>query len=528
MISVTSTYNATITEGGLKTEYTSSTKRNAYGTIAIPSSGKYYFEAVPHTNAFGGDVGLARYIGQPAANAFSGNDNILYLWNGVWQQEVNGVFTSAGGLATWSVGSAIGVAVNVDAGTVSFYHNGSLQVTRTFNATGLLPYCNDQSGEGDGRGLYLNFGQRPFAYTAPSGFKALCTANLPEPTIADGSTVMDAVLWTGTGTGADRTISGLNFTNAPGFIWGKSRSVATHHTLWDVVRGYGQSNVLSSDETGGQGWTASGRIKTATASSITWEADPGSSWYDGTSRTYVAWCWDAGSSTVSNSVGSITSQVRANASAGFSVVTYTGNGTGGATVGHGGLVNLANGMIIVKRRNSAVNWFVGHGSQGWTKVFEGLNTPAAISTTSGAWNNTSPTSTVFTLGTETSMNGGGGTFVAYCFAPVAGYSSFGSYTGNGSVDGPFVYTGFRPRWILYRRSSNTSDWFVFDTSRLGYNVDNNNLQANSSATESTSNVLDILSNGFKLRTNDSIQNGSGSTYIYAAFAEHPFQYARAR
>jgi hypothetical protein len=139
MISVTSTYNATINEGGLKTEYTSSTKRNAYGTIAIPLSGKYYFEAVPHTNAFGGDVGLARYKGEAIANAFSGNDNILYLWNGVWQQEVNGVFTSAGGLATWSVGSAIGVAVNADAGTVSFYHNGSLQVTRTFNATGLLP-----------------------------------------------------------------------------------------------------------------------------------------------------------------------------------------------------------------------------------------------------------------------------------------------------------------------------------------------------------------------------------------------------
>jgi hypothetical protein len=217
------------------------------------------------------------------------------------------------------------------------------------------------------------------------------------------------------------------------------------------------------------------------------------------------------------------------------VVTYTGNGTNGATVGHGGLVNLANGMIIVKRRNSAVNWFVGHGSQGWTKVFEGLNTTAAISTTSGAWNNTSPTSTVFTLGTETSMNGNGGTFVAYCFAPVVGYSSFGSYTGNGSsTDGPFVYTGFRPRFILWKASSRAENWSIFDTARDTYNFARYRLNPSLSNAEATGIetagdiIMDILSNGFKIRNTAANINENGATYVWAAFAEAPFNYARAR
>jgi hypothetical protein len=186
-------------------------------------------------------------------------------------------------------------------------------------------------------------------------------------------------------------------------------------------------------------------------------------------------------------------------------------------------------MIIVKRRDSAVNWFVGHGSQGWTKVFEGLNTTAAISTTSAAWNNTSPTSTVFTLGTETSMNGNGGTFVAYCFAPVSGYSAMGSYTGNGSTDGPFVYTGFRPKFLMLKNASASgTDWFILDSARNTYNVTNLLLYPNSSSSELTIQGIDFLSNGFKWRDNGSAQNGSGNTIIYAAFAESPFNYSRAR
>jgi hypothetical protein len=330
---------------------------------------------------------------------------------------------------------------------------------------------------------------------------------------------MDVKLYTGNG--STQTISGLNF--SPDFVWIKERNSAENHQLQDIVRG--ATNRLFSNLTAAE---------SADAGSLTSFNSDGFSLgnagnYNGLNDTYAAWCWDAGTTTSSNGSGSITSQVRANASAGFSVVTYTGNGTGGATVGHGGLVNLANGMIIVKRRDSAVNWFVGHGSQGWTKVFEGLNTTAAISTTSAAWNNTSPTSTVFTLGTETSMNGNGGTFVAYCFAPVAGYSSFGSYTGNGSTDGTFVYTGFRPRWILYKPSNRSAtDWVLWDTARNPYNIASNYLLANTSGAEGSVGIVDILSNGFKLRVTSTGNNGAGDEIIYAAFAESPFAYARAR
>ena len=517
MISVTSTYNATITEGGLKTEYTSSTKRNAYGTIAIPLSGKYYFEAVPHTNAFGGDVGLARYKGQPVANAFSGNDNILYLWNGVWQQEVNGVPTSAGGLATWSVGSAIGVAVNADAGTVSFYHNGSLQVTRTFNATGLLPYCNDQSGTGDGRGLYLNFGQRPFAYTAPSGFKALCTTNLPEPTIADGSTAMDAVLYTGNS--STQTISGLNF--SPDFVWLKQRSGTYFHELYDAIRGTGFR--LFTNLTNGDNATTSLTSFNSDGFSLT---NTGGGNISGT--TYVTWCWDAGSSTVTNNAGSISSQVRANPSAGFSIVSYTGNSTNGATVGHG--LNAAPEFIFLKNRDDTWDWVLGHnkansGTSDWNYYFT-MPTTGGRTSSSQAWNNTAPTSTVFTLGNWSAVNYQ--SIIAYCFAPVEGYSSFGYARGNGNIDGTYVHLGFRPSFLIWKQANGSSDWYMFDNERLGFNVENAQLQMNTSASENTSDILDFYSNGFKLRTNDSTLNGASNDFIYMAFAENPFKYARGR
>jgi hypothetical protein len=249
-----------------------------------------------------------------------------------------------------------------------------------------------------------------------------------------------------------------------------------------------------------------------------------------TQHAFVAWTWDAGSSTVTNTAGSITSSVRANASAGFSVVTYTGNATAGATIGHG--LGVAPGMIIIKNRDDGgTYWVTYHSSLGGTKALA-LNLTDSVLTNSLPFNNTNPTSTVFSVG-------GGGAFsysnnqssenhVAYCFAPVAGYSSFGSYTGNGSADGPFVYTGFRPRWIVFKRTSTTSNWSIFDTSRGTYNSNTPELTANTSNAEAAvSGRVDILSNGFKLRANI-FPNDSATTFIYAAFAESPFSYSRAR
>jgi hypothetical protein len=219
--------------------------------------------------------------------------------------------------------------------------------------------------------------------------------------------------------------------------------------------------------------------------------------------------------------------VRANASAGFSIVTYTGNGTAGATIGHGLGVNPS--FVIVKSRSgsgSSYYWTCYHGSLGATKALE-LNSTTAAFISPGAWNNTEPTSSVFSVASNAVNNGSGSTYV-YAFAPVAGYSSFGSYTGNGSTDGPFVYTGFRPRWILYKRTDDTGYWLLVDALRNGFNPDNNTLCPNLSDAEDPTDVLDILSNGFKLRVTGSSSNASGGTYIFAAFAENPFQYARAR
>ena len=380
-----------------------------------------------------------------------------------------------------------------------------------------------------GSAFAVNFGQRAFAYTAPSGFKALVDTNLPAPVVAKPNTVMDVLTWTGNSV-SGRSITGLNFN--PDLVWIKSRSNSGIWNVWfDVLRGGAQLSSNQTDAELAAGSSVAGYVSAFNSNGFTvttGTSDLGSVNFN--NLTYVAWAWDAGSSTVTNTQGSITSQVRANASAGFSIVTYSGTGTTG-TVGHGGLVNLDKGMIIVKTRTGAsvANWMVYHGALGATKVLEGLNTTSAASTSSAAWNNTAPTSTVFTVGNESNVNGSGRTFVAYCFAPVDGYSSFGSYTGNGSADGPFVFCNFRPRWLMIKRSSGGANgWHIADAARSPDNLVNEYLYANTSDSEFTNGSIDFLSNGFKLRADAQTTNNSGVTYVYACFAESPFQYARAR
>jgi hypothetical protein len=241
--------------------------------------------------------------------------------------------------------------------------------------------------------------------------------------------------------------------------------------------------------------------------------------------TYVAWNWKANGSGSSNSAGSITSTVSANTTSGFSIVTYTGTGAN-ATVGHG--LGVAPSMIIIKNRSSALNWICYHVSLGnGNAVFLNLTNASGSDT---AWNNTSPTSTVFSLGSAaTNANGSGNALVAYCFAPIAGYSAFGSYTGNGSSDGVFVYTGFRPAYVLIKRTTSAYDWWILDATRATYNAVKGRLYANDSSAESTTYpYLDFLSNGFKLRDADGGLNASGEPYIYACFAQNPFKYSLAR
>jgi hypothetical protein len=245
------------------------------------------------------------------------------------------------------------------------------------------------------------------------------------------------------------------------------------------------------------------------------------------SSNYIAWQWNAGGSTVTNTSGTITSTVRANTTSGFSIVTYTGTGAN-ATVGHG--LGVAPAFGIVKSRSSVTDWKVWHQSLTSAAYYLFLNTTDAQGNASSIWG-TSPgrTSTTFSVGTNSDTNASGSTYVAYCFAPVAGYSAFGSYTGNGSTDGPFVYLGFRPEFVMIKNATSAgSSWEMFDNARETFNLMDLELLANSSNAEGTYTYGDFVSNGFKLRSTNNGVNQSSATLIYMAFAENPFKYSLAR
>jgi hypothetical protein len=476
------------------------------------SSGKWYYE-----------VSLATHSGNPIFGWASSSAN-LGSWVGnstsSWGYAANATKYSNGGGSSYGssygAGDVIGVAADLDAGTLVFYKNGVSQGTAYSNLSGTI--CPAFSS-GASTTVDFNFGQRPFAYTAPSGFKALCTTNLPEPTIADGSTVMDVKLYTGNG--STQTISGLNF--SPDWVWLKARSNAgSYHKLYDTVRGATKllngTNDTLAESTETQGLTTFN----SDGFSLGTEAN-----HNASGITFVAWTWDAGSSTVTNTEGSITSQVRANASAGFSVVSWTG-GAAGSTVGHG--LNAAPELIIAKSRTyGAQPWVVYQKSLGKGGVLQLNATAANITSYSEYWGANEPSSSVF--GTYTGSipwANNYGDMISYCFAPVAGYSSFGSYTGNGSADGPFVFCNFRPAVVLVKMSSSTGNWTILDDKREGYNVDNDPLFPNLSNAEGTTDLIDITSNGFKVRTTDATFNTNAGTYVYAAWASSPFAYSRAR
>ena len=325
------------------------------------------------------------------------------------------------------------------------------------------------------------------------------------------------------GTDSAQSVTGVGF--QPDWTWIKCRShggsASFEHVLTDAVRG--ANKTLTSDSTEAEATNnATGYLNIFDSDGFT-TASGGTSIdaVGGIGRTYVAWNWLASNSTASNTDGSITSTVSANTTSGFSIVSYTGNGTSGATVGHG--LGVAPSMIIEKGRSVTDDWLIYHKSLGATYGLALNNTTAAAAST-GYWNDTAPTPSLFTIGNNGKVNTNGGTHIAYCFAEKPGYSKFGSYTGNGSTDGTFVYTGFKPAFVIGKRSSAVEDWFLFDSTRDTYNVNNKLLYPNGTNAEYTgvSARNDFLSNGFKMRIIDNKENGSGSTYIYMAFAEEPF------
>ena len=335
-------------------------------------------------------------------------------------------------------------------------------------------------------------------------------------TIDDPSIYFHTQLYSGTGSAQSITNDANAGDFQPDWVWVKKRAggTARNHTLTDSSRGVTKglfSSLNDAEATNAQGLTSfnSDGFSVGTYNN-----------FNESSGTYVAWQWIAnGGTTANNTSGDIgTSVVQANTTAGISIVLYTGNNTGGSTVGHG--LGGVPEWIIAKSRAANKPWVVYHVSLGNTKSIK-LNATDAAATDSSSWTNTTPSSTTFSLGNGDSNHTG--TMVAYCFRSIQGYSKFGSYVGNGDDNGPFVYTGFKPAWVMYKRSNDAGNWRILDNKRNTFNVIDNEIYADLSNAEAEDNQMDFLSNGFKLRNGSSVgQNGDGSTYIYMAFAEHPF------
>jgi hypothetical protein len=512
--------------GNLDAAWSSGSALGASATIALPISGKWYCEI---TNTGSSGIGYGIGISDSGRQTFT-NSGIL------WADGAGSYYRSNGDIgcdgkatqtgSTYTTGDIISIAYDATTRKIWFAKNGTWQLSgNPASGTNEIGTLNSPtSNYFFGFAIYdtntgtANFGQRSWAYAAPSGFRPIVDTLLPAPVVAKPNTVFDTSIWVGNGSSQTITLPG-GF--SPDLVWLKQRNGGDWHGLFNTI--VGATTRLFSNSTSAEATNA----QTLTAFNSNGFSVGNTNEVNGSGNSYVAWCWDAGSSTVTNTQGSISSQVRANASAGFSIVTYTGNSTVGATVGHG--LGVAPQLIIIKARNNVSGgfWQVYHQAIGNTKYLE-LNSTSAAGTSSNRWNNTTPSSTVFTLGSDSDLNGSLN-YVAYCFAPVAGYSSFGSYTGNGSADGPFVYTGFRPRWIMWKCTTAAYDWDVYDAVRDPRNAAAARLKPNSSDAEATLSpaTFDILSN-FKLRADYNSSNASSQTFIYAAFAESPFQYARAR
>jgi len=304
-------------------------------------------------------------------------------------------------------------------------------------------------------------------------------------------------------------------TMQPDFLWSARRDSGDNLSIYDSVRGDGKE--LRTAETGSQ-YDRTNNIQALQSNGFQVGSD---GQVNASSGTYVSWAFKAGNSSgSSNGDGSISSTVTANTTAGFSIVKYTGTGSN-ATVGHG--LGAVPQVTIVKGITNSYNWGIYHHVLGNQKNLNLNSNSAANNDSSGVYyNSTTPTSTVFSIGTNVGYNASSADYIAYCFVEKQGYSKFGSYTGNGNADGTYVHLGFRPAWIMIKRSDSSGNWFIHDNKRVTFNVDNKYLAANDAAAEQTFTALDMLSNGFKLRTSGTGYNASSGTFTYYAFAESPF------
>ena len=502
------------------------------------SSGKWYWEYRVGTVAVNSYVGVSENM---TPNGLSGSHYVLSGQGGNNYVSPNGAFSVTD--SSMTTGMIIGCAFDRDASTnqLKVYKNGSLAVTGTSSdlGDGVIYLAHNSFNAAVSDGWEANFGQNPtfsgtvsagtytdsngkglFKYQPPAGYLALCEDNLPAPAIADPGEHFKTVLYTGTG--SPRAVTGVGF--KPDFIWCKSRTNTEGHIIFDSIRGP-EKRLLA------MGTQAEA---TSTGGVMSFNDDGYSTaQYTGTNQSgqdYVAWCWKAGGAAVTNTDGALTSQVSVNQDAGFSIATYTTPGTA-TNFGHG--LGKKPAFALFKARNDTGNWAVYHQSLGTNTIR--LSTDGAQDTSVDAFNNTAPTDTLMYLGTWAGTNNPNINWVSYLWAEIEGYSKFGSYEGSGNADGPFVYCGFKPAWVMAKNIDDTGgrDWGIQDSSRQSRNPCDKQLKANQSEVENSGLAgstfqIDMLSNGFKVRNNTGIWNNSGQTIIFMAFAESPFQTANAK
>lgn len=486
-------------------------------TIALPTSGKWYFEATLTATTAAGVAAIGIGIYKPAMNLFTVDNACLYNANP--SKTVNTVNTAYG--ASYTISDVIGVAVDIAGATVTFYKNGVSQGAISYTVSGDMFFTPCDGSGGDSVTWKINFGQQPWNFAPPAGYNALCTVNLPAPSIAKGSSHFD--INARTGTGAIANITGYGF--KPDMIWVKSRSNVSTHNIQDSVRG--SSLQIAPNLTAAE-VTDITEITSFNSDGFSVGTGAGAGYGVNTNTlTYVNWMWKAGGAAITNSSGSVTAQVSANAAAGFSVATFNAGGAGNQSFGHG--LGVAPQLVLLKDRvNGATNWSVYHSAVCTaTDKFLNLNLTVALGSAVGIWGAALPTSTIVGFGSGVACLANANC-VAYCFAEIAGFSKIGSYVGTNVADGPFIYLGFRPKFVMVKCSSAVEDWVIHDAVRNTSNALELYLYPDTTAAEAGSGTarMDFCANGIKLR--NSGQDNTANTYVFIAFAESPFKYARAR
>jgi hypothetical protein len=547
----------TLSDGNLSIE-NSGSYRATRATVGIPTTGKWYYEhreSTARKSNVIGTIGIAMNNHTLDGNAFGTSFSGFY-WGSVGLQiAINGVNVGTSWVPNPGIGDGdiLNIAYDADSRNIWFGINGTYYtvsgvtlngngnptsgtnptgtVDTAYSNDGIFPYCNAYNTISQ-----TNFGQNPsfsgtttagtftddngkglFKYAPPTGFLALCEDNLPAPAIADPGEHFKCVLYTGSG--ASKAITGVGF--KPDLIWVKSRTNTEGHILFDSVRGPNVRQLVHTNTVEG---TAVGAVNSFDDDGFSTGV------YTGTNQSgqeYVAWCWKAGGAAVANTDGTIASQVSVNQTAGFSCGTFTGNLQANQSIGHG--LGKVPAMVVVKERNANSGWAVYHKARGNTKVsyWHIPETEFTETDSTSSWALTSPTSDVFYVGANGATNDNNLAF--YAWAEIEGYSKFGSYVGNGDDDGPFVYCGFKPAFIMIKLVTGSErDWHIYDSSRNPTNPVGSNLRPSTDASEIDEPGIDFLSNGFKIRKDYVFSNESGQTIIFMAFAESPFQTANAK